>query len=327
MPGTRCGAFGAATGTIYVSTDHGATWAPVPNTGGVYSGAGRTTLAVAATGDSIVYALAETENTAAQKDLFRSTDGGLNWTALGVNSTKTGSNGLINPNPEQPNMNLLGVQAYYNQLIVVDPSDAARHTVYLGGALSTAKTTNGGANWRILSNSLAQFGLSYVHSDHHAAAIVPGGRVLSGTDGGLSVSTDGGLSWSTEKNNGLQTFLFHSIAGTPVFPNAVFGGAQDNGTRVREGNSTSYNQTIGGDGMGAGWSEDGPAIPRWAAYRGTKFRPARAAISTASPRSRRHGSNRPCRSDSRVTPSCSARRSRCPRRWLTERARCSSVAP
>ena len=252
--GRACGVFGPGTPTIYRSTDQGATWAPVL-TGGIYAGAGRTTLAVGAPGDSVVYALAETENTAAQKDVYRSMDGGLNWTALGVNSTKNGTNGLNNPNPEQQNMNLIGGQAWYNQLILVDPSDATRNTVYLGGILATAKTTNGGANWTLLSNWLAQFDLPYVHADHHAAAIDAAGRVLFGTDGGLSVSADGGLTWSSAKNNGLQTFLFYSIAGTPVFPNGVFGGSQDNGTRVREGSSTSYNQMIGGDGLGAGWSQ------------------------------------------------------------------------
>ena len=170
-------------------------------------------------------------------------------------STKNGANGLNNPNSDQPNMNLIGGQAWYNQLILVDPSDATRNTVYLGGILSTAKTTNGGANWTLLSNWLAQFGLPYVHADHHAAAIDAAGRILFGTDGGLSVSADGGTTWSSEKNRGLQTFLFYSIAGTPVFPNGVFGGSQDNGTRVREGISTSYNQMIGGDGLGAAWSQ------------------------------------------------------------------------
>jgi hypothetical protein len=254
VPGTRCGAFGTATGVIYRSTDHGATWAPVPNAGDVYSNAGRTTLAVGAPGDAIVYALAELENTSAQRDLFRSTDGGLNWVALGVNSTKNGTNGLTNPNAEQANMNLLHVQAYYNQLIAVDPADAARNTVYLGGDLATAKTADGGANWTILTNWATQFGLPYVHADSHAA-VVNGGRVFFGTDGGIFLSTDAGTTWTSDKNNGLQTFLFYSIAGTPTFPNAVFGGAQDNGTRVRQGSSTLYNQSIGGDGLGAGWSE------------------------------------------------------------------------
>ena len=250
--GVQCG----QAGTISLSTDHGATWAPVPNAGRVYSGAGRTTLAVGAPGDAIVYAFAEVTATTAQKDLFRSTDGGRNWTALGVNSTKVPTN----PDADNPNMNLMHNQAYYNQLVLVDPRDAARNTVYLGGNLSTAKTTDGGATWTLLSNWVGRGVTQYVHADGHAAAFIGAtgttpATIVFGTDGGLFASVDDGATWSSEKNNGLQTFLFYSIAGTPGFPSAVFGGAQDNGTRVRKDSTTIYNQTLGGDGLGTGWGQ------------------------------------------------------------------------
>jgi photosystem II stability/assembly factor-like uncharacterized protein len=43
-------------GSLLVSLDKGATWAPIPNSGSGFSGAARTTLAVAQPGDSVVYA-------------------------------------------------------------------------------------------------------------------------------------------------------------------------------------------------------------------------------------------------------------------------------
>ena len=67
-------------------------------------------------------------------------------------------------------MDIMAGQAFYNQMLLVDPADAARNTVYIGGQLSAAKSTDGGATWRIISNWLAQFELPYVHADHHAAA-------------------------------------------------------------------------------------------------------------------------------------------------------------
>jgi len=247
-------------GTLYISTDHGATWSQITNLGNVYSGAGRTTLAVGTPGDNIVYAFAENGDSSDQLDLFRSSNGGQDWTALNINSKSPS-----NPNGDNPNMDLMQYQSSYNQMILVDPRDVARNTIYLGGRLSTAVSKDGGNTWRLLSNWLAdqadlrQVALPYIHADAHAAAIsnVPGATpvLLFGNDGGLFVSADDGTTWSSDKNNGLQTLLFYSLISTPGFPSAVMGGTQDDGTRVRKGNSTIYNQILGGDGFGTGWSQ------------------------------------------------------------------------
>lgn len=257
VPAVYCG----TQATIYVSSDHGATWAPIPNTGNVYTGAGRTTLAVASPGDSIVYGFAENSASSDQLDLFRSTDGGLTWTALGLNAKSP-----TNPNTDNPDMDLMHDQSWYNQMILIDSRDATRNTIYLGGNLSTAKSTDGGATWTLLSNWL--FGqvylpsgqpglLPYVHGDGHAAALSTAdtATVMFGTDGGLFVSTDDGSSWSSDKNNGLQTFLLYSLISNPGNPSTVIAGAQDNGTRVRKANTNIYNQSVGGDGIGTGWSQ------------------------------------------------------------------------
>ena len=256
-----CGGIGdlcATVGGLYVSTDLGATWAAIPNGGNVYAAAGRTTLAVGAPGDSVVYAFAEKTNDSDQLDLFRSADGGLNWTALGLNTKAP-----TNPNTDNPNVDLMHGQAFYNQMILVDPRDATRNTVYLGGNLSSAKTADGGTTFTLLSNWLypllgaPRFGLPYVHADFHAAAVSTAGTptLIFGSDGGLFVSTDEGVSWSSDKNNGLQTHLLYSISSTPGYPENVIGGFQDNGTRVRKGNTKIYNQSLGGDGVAGTWSQ------------------------------------------------------------------------
>ncbi len=257
-----CSAFGTFCGVVsglYTSTDQGATWTAIPNGGGVFAAAGRTTLGVGASGDSVVYAFAEKSNSSAQLDLFRSLDGGLNWTALGVNTTKAPTN----PNTDNSNMDLMHGQSWYNQMILVDPRDAGRNTVYLGGNLSSAETTDGGLTWTLLSNWLPAsfrgpgFNLPYVHADFHTAAISMAGTptLLFGSDGGIFVSTDNGASWSSDKNNGLQTHLIYSLSSTPGFPENVIGGFQDNGTRSRKGNTTTYNQSLGGDGIAATWDQ------------------------------------------------------------------------
>lgn len=237
-------------GGIYRSTDGGGTWVPSSLDFGA-ANIGRVTLAVGEPGDPVVYAFAATAGDAAQSDLFRSKDGGQTWSPLGLAKQKP-----VNPNPEQPDMNIMAGQAFYNQMLLVDPSDAARNTVYVGGQLSSAKSTDGGATWRIISNWLAQFGLPYVHADFHAAAASPSTKsILFGSDGGLFVSTDGGQSFSDRKNDGIASYLIYALATNEKHNDDVIVGLQDNGTRLRVGNSDTYNQVFGGDGFGVGWSE------------------------------------------------------------------------
>ena len=249
----RTGVAPAAANTLFFSTNQGATWAPIPNAGGVMTGIGRTTLAVGRPGDEVVYAFAANTTSSAQRDLYRSIDGGLNWTALDLpNKTP------LNPNEDQPNMNIMQDQASYNQMLLVDPNDPARNTVYIGGQLSSAKSTDGGATWRVLTNWLAQFGLPYVHADHHAAtfASLKGQpALLFGGDGGLFVSDDGGATFSSQKNDGLASYLIYAMTGNPKHADDTLIGLQDNGTRFRTGPTATYNQVFGGDGFGVGWSQ------------------------------------------------------------------------
>jgi len=236
-------------GSLMLSTDHGTTWNEVTGTG--LDGSGRVTLGVGAPGESIVYAFAANSGDVAQLDAFRSTDGGLTYSPLHL-SSKT----PINPNPDQPNMDIMAGQAFYNQMLLVDPTDANRNTVYIGGQLSSAKSTDGGNTWRITSNWLAQFGLPYVHADFHAAAFsnIAGTKtVFFGSDGGLFTSTDGGKSFTDTKNVGVVSIIPYSIISNPQQSKSNIMGLQDNGTFTSNG--ASWNQTIGGDGIGVGWSQ------------------------------------------------------------------------
>lgn len=238
---------------LFVSTDQGASWSPITNTGGVYAGAGRSTLAVGLPGDAVVYCYAANTGSASQLDLFRSADGGQTWTALGIGA-KTPSNAL----GDVTTMNIMGGQAWYNQMVLVDPSDAARNTVYLGGQLGSVRTTDGGGTWRVLSDWLAQGGLPYIHADFHCAAAVtigPTTRLFFGTDGGLFTSTDSGITWDDSKNVGLATHLIYALAANPATTGSAWVGLQDNGTRMRVGTTSTFNQLRGGDGFGVGWSQ------------------------------------------------------------------------
>ncbi len=246
-------------GALAISIDRGATWQPIPNKGNVFSGAGRATLGVGRPGDKTVYAFAANTGDVAQLDLFRSDDGGQDWTALNLPSKKP-----INPNADQPNLDVMEGQAFYNQMVLVDPTDRARNTIYLGGQLSSVKSGDGGNTWKVIANWLAQFGLPYVHADYHAAAVFAPHRdgeddgsplLFFGTDGGLFTSQDGGKSWDDDRNEGVVSLLGYTINSNPQRPETSIMGLQDNGTFVRRGGSKVWEQPIGGDGFGAAWSQ------------------------------------------------------------------------
>jgi photosystem II stability/assembly factor-like uncharacterized protein len=79
--------------------------------------------------------------------------------------------------------------------------------------------------------------------------------LLFGTDGGLFISTDGGRSFSSQKNDGISSYLIYALNGNPKHPDDVLIGLQDDGSRWREGKTGTYNQVLGGDGFGVGWSQ------------------------------------------------------------------------
>src|SRR5687767_1711875 len=261
-------------GQLRLSTDSGATWTEItaPN---LTTGAGRITLGVGAPGDAVVYAFVHANSGGGkphrQKDLYRSADGGLTWTAIGLGEDVTTLEGTppapvtrwvgkfpVNPNEDQPDMDIMNDQATYNHMLLVDPNDSSRNTVYIGGQLSSAKTTDGGATWRLVSHWLGLYGLPYVHADHHAAAftsIKGKPMMLFGTDGGLFTSEDGGRTFSSQKNDGMSSYLIYAMTGNPKHPDDVLIGLQDNGTRFRFGPTGTYNQVFGGDGFGVAWSQ------------------------------------------------------------------------
>lgn len=264
----------AGLGQLWLSTDKGVTWAQIAAPI-LTAGAGRITLGVGVPGDANVYAFVHANAGGGkpnrQKDLYRSRDGGLTWTAIGLGEDVTTLEGdppqpvtrwvgkfPENPNPDQPDMDIMNDQATYNHMLLVDPNDPSRDTVYIGGQLSSAKTTNGGDTWRLVSNWLALYGLPYVHADHHAAAFttvrgIP--TMIFGTDGGIFLSDDGARTFSSLKNDGMSSYLIYAMTGNPKHPDDVLIGLQDNGTRLRVGPTGTYNQVFGGDGFGVAWSQ------------------------------------------------------------------------
>ncbi|MFN8010175.1 MAG: immunoglobulin domain-containing protein [Holophagaceae bacterium] len=261
----------ASSGNLYRSTNGGATWGTV-TTPPPSAQVSRMTLAVAAPGEATAYCFAATTGDGDQKDLYRSTDGGVTWTATSTNSTTTPAT----TNGDQPNNDYMNGQAFYNHMVLVDPTagtPANRTTVYVGGNLSAAKNTNSGltggtpaTKWNVITNWLpggasGTGSLPYVHADFHCAAFSTAGgtnRIFLGSDGGLFISSDGGATWDDTKNIGIVSHLPYALASGPLNncdANSVLMGLQDNGTHNRIGGTGVFDQTRGGDGFGVGWSQ------------------------------------------------------------------------
>ena len=265
---------------LWRSTDDGVSWqwaaAALPGGDALAATAGRGTLATAAStlvqpSTARVFLLAATLKGDAQLDLFRSDDGGQTFFALGLNANGTPHN----PNGDQPDLNLGHQQSWYNQALAVDAAEP--DLVFAGGDLSLLRSFDGGNSWDVISNWLPVpqgYRLPYLHADLHSVAVGADGAVYVGSDGGLSVSADArtgpvaSIGFSSTLNRGLVTHLVYTAACAPeTWPAAlqgfVAGGLQDNGTRVREGATTSFNQVLGGDGIGlavSGGTHPDPAL-------------------------------------------------------------------
>lgn len=238
---------GTTNGQVLYTNDNGATWAKatgVTKTAGV----GRMTLASAPSNRSVLYAMAAVPNASSASDLseiFKSTNGGATWTALSASGKR-----YTNGNTEARTLGtLLNGQGWYDQAVVVDKSNP--NLAYFGGSLLLAKTADGGSKFSQVTNWLAQYNLPYVHADFHAATQDSAGNLYVGSDGGLFKSTNGGTTWSDSLNIGIASHLIYSVGSSAANPSAVIGGFQDNGTRVRSGTTSTYNQYLGGDGFGS----------------------------------------------------------------------------
>jgi hypothetical protein len=286
-------------GVIWRSTD-GTTWtrATLP----AATGTGRITLAAGDPKDptkTVVYAFVGGVDGFSTAGFWRSGDGGATWKdATGTLANPTFSYPTGNPSfpydADCLDMDVGHAQAWYNQAIVVDPTNPDH--VLVGGNLCGVRTLNGSADaptWELVSHWLPSGGggttvegtLPYVHADWHtAASVVMNGKLLTfaGTDGGIFTSADVFTPTQAEKvtwihhNKGLVTHLMYSVAsGDPATndPFVLFAGLQDNGTRYRSKPSTpsAFDQVVGGDGIGAVVHHSTSGTTYWASVEFGRF--------------------------------------------------------
>lgn len=267
-----CGTF--ATANIYRGLDSpSSTFASVFTT----TNMGRTSLALAPSNESVIYAMAAHAGTHGMLGIFRSTANGNSgsWTTQVNSSDATKLNTLQLTNPVYAYSECVGGaaglyrQGWYDNVIAVDPTNP--DIVWTGG-IDLMRSNDGGKTWGIASYWWFDSGIDpqYAHADQHVIRFHPGYNgttnktMYVGNDGGVFRTDDaranvgttigavcgtpvaGAVTW-TELNNQYATTQFY--AGS-VYPdgNTFMGGMQDNGTWRGTTASTNWNKLLGGDG-------------------------------------------------------------------------------
>jgi len=211
-----------------------------------------------------------------QGGLYKSTDGGANWTKLGgglptglfgksniavtaadpqrvyaLIEAKPGG-GFYRSNDAGATWKLMSTnpqlitRPFYYTTLGADPTNA---DVLYGGAENFYKSTDGGATWRTVRTP---------HGDNHDIWINPhdGNTMIQANDGGANVSFDGGRTWSTQLNQ--PTAEIYGVWLDDQFPYRLYGAQQDASTVIVPSRPIPGDNDPFKDGPGC---ETGPIMP------------------------------------------------------------------
>lgn len=179
---------------------------------------------------NVLFALPVNHATSNVPTIYRSTDGGANWTAT---ATQPGGGTWASG------------QGWYNLSAAINPANTNE---FICGGLDNWKTTDAGASWTRISTWASTTG-QYVHADQHDIQWWDGGnKLMFACDGGIHFSSNGGTT-IRDRNKGLRLKQFYSVAMHPTAPNHFIAGAQDNGVhRMNHPGLDSSQEVVGGDG-------------------------------------------------------------------------------
>ncbi len=220
---------------LFKSTDGGEHWTeftPANAKGIPEKPYGRIAVAVAPSKPQVVYAMIESKSSA----LFRSDDGGANWTRLDASQ-------------------YMVWRPFYFGNLIVDPKD--ENKVFKVDAVLLL-SVNGGKSFSQVSSA--------AHGDFHDVWIDSRdpNLIFACDDGGLWRSQDGGTRWAHIMN--LPVSQFYHVSVDQAEPYHVYGGLQDNSSWVGDSSypggvsNSRWENMFGGDGF---WSWEDPSDPNY----------------------------------------------------------------
>jgi photosystem II stability/assembly factor-like uncharacterized protein len=213
---------GTSSGVVRKSTNGGTTWFTL--SGGLPGPSGRIQLAISNSSHNVIYA-SIAQSGGALRGLYRTTDGGDNWTLQ--NSTT----------------NYLGSQGWYDNAVVVHPSNP--DYVIVGG-LDIYASTDAGVTLTIKSQWATTNPSLFSHADIHALRF-NGSVLYCCSDGGVYKSPDNANSWS-DLNQTLSTLQYQSADYDVTNVNNIHGGTQDNNKEYSTNGGANWVQRTTGDG-------------------------------------------------------------------------------
>ncbi|HTX87992.1 MAG TPA: PKD domain-containing protein, partial [Bacteroidales bacterium] len=254
-PGNVNIVYATASAMFYRSTDNGVTFTQI--TSGLPTGQQRGAIAVTPGNSDYVYFLLS-DNTSGYNGVYRSTDGGLNFT------TRSTTPNILDWSCDGSGT---GGQGWYDLAIAADPNSP--NTIYVGG-VDVWKSTDGGQTWAINSHWYGGCGVPAVHADTHFLGFNPvDGKLYAGDDGGIWETSTGGVIW-TDHTVGMTIGQIYKIGQSQSQPNMVINGFQDNGSYTFLG--SDWEQTGGGDGMECAIDPGNSAYTYYTVYYGDIYR-------------------------------------------------------
>jgi photosystem II stability/assembly factor-like uncharacterized protein len=213
---------------LYVSRDGGDTWKQLTGSGlpdGIW---GKVGVAVAPSDGRRVYALIEAE----KGGLFRSDDGGENWTLATADRAlrqRAWYYTTITVNPQNPD------DLWFPQVPLLRSIDGGKTIKYIRGAH---------------------------HGDYHDAWIDPKDpkRIIVANDGGVDVTTDGGETWYAPA---LMLGQFYHVSADNRAPYRVAGAQQDLGTAQGPSDSLTSGGITAAEWYTVGGGEAGHVVSDW----------------------------------------------------------------